>query len=184
MNRPLSAREQRLVALLILTGLIALVYFAVIHPIAAGFAARDARREQLLGTYAHNVRTIASIPRLRRRAEQQRASITAFVLPARNVEAGREALKDRLQRVIEAAGGEFREGADGEGPAGWVQVRATARMTLPQLGATLARLGDERPYLIVDTLTIGADTALVIGQSSAMDIQIEASIPLRPAPAR
>jgi hypothetical protein len=186
MNRTLSPRERRMVALLILMALFALVYLAVVAPIASGFAARDARREQLLLRYQHNVRTIASIPRLRRQSEQRRAASRAFVLPAHDLESGREALKERLQRAIEAGGGEFREANDGEGEArpGWAQARATASTSLGQLTATLARLQQDQPFLVVDTLTVGADAALTTGRPSALDVQIEASIPIRPGIAR
>ncbi|WCM28035.1 type II secretion system protein GspM [Sphingomonas sp. QA11] len=171
-------------ALLILTALVALVHLAIVSPIVGGFATRTERREALTLRYAHNLRTIGSIPRLRRRAEQQRDSIGAFVIEARNVEAGREVLKERLQHTIEHAGGEFREGGDGEGQPGWARARASARMTLPQLTATLDQLQNSSPWLVIETLSVAANDALVTGQSSTMDVQIEVSVPLRPATVR
>lgn len=184
MIRATSPRERRLMALLILTGLVALAYLGVVAPIMAGFAARAERRDQLTLRYVHNLRTIGSIPRLRRQAEERRRAIGSFVIEARGVEAGREQLKERLRRAIERAGAEFREAGDGEGRPGWVRARASARMTLRQLTATLDQLQNGPPWLVVETLSVGANDALVNGQLSTMDVQIEVSIPLRPASAR
>ncbi|PKP94564.1 MAG: hypothetical protein CVT77_01605 [Alphaproteobacteria bacterium HGW-Alphaproteobacteria-16] len=184
MMRPSSPRERRLVALLILMALIALVWFAMVSPILGGFSARAAQREELSLRYLHNQRTIAAVPRLRRQAEEQRQRIDVFVLGAANAEAGREALKDRLQRVVERAGGEVRAAIDAEGEPGWARAGISARMTLPQLTTTLDRLQNTPPWLVIETLSVEANDALVTGQSSSMDVQLEASIPLRPAAAR
>ncbi len=90
MIRPTSPRERRLVALLILVSLIAVLWFAIVAPIAAGFSTRAQQREQLNLSYLHNQRTIASVPRLRRQAEDARRNIEAYVIGAANAEAGRE----------------------------------------------------------------------------------------------
>lgn len=184
MMRPTSSRERRLIALLILVGIVALFWFGIASPIIAVFSARTERRDQLALQYVHNLRTIGAIPRLRRKAEEQRAAIRTFVIGARNAEAGREWLKDRLQQAVERSGGEFRDAGDAEGQPGWARARASARMTLPQLTAALARLQNNSPWLILEGLSISASDALVTGQSSSMDVQIEASIPLRPATSR
>lgn len=182
--RPVSARERRLVALLIFAVLVAGFYFLLVAPIANGFAARAAARERLALRYVHNLRTIAAIPRLRRQAEQQRGTLDRFVADADSVEAGREWLKARLQRAVDRTGGEFRQGDDAEGRPGWARARAAARMTLPQLVALLGGLQNEPPWLVVETLGVtGADTPIP-NPSAPMDIEIEASIPLRPAAAR
>lgn len=184
MIRPISARERRLVALLILMALLALAWFLVAKPVLDGFAARSDRRAQLALRYAHNQQVIGAIPRLRRHAEAQRAAIRGFAIEMRSTEAGREWLKQRLQRAVERAGGEFREAGDAEGRPGWARARASARMTQPQLVALLNQLQNDPPWLVVETLTIGSNDALVTGQSSSMDVQVEASIPLRTAAAR
>jgi hypothetical protein len=180
---PTSARERRLVALLILMMAIAILWFAILAPVINGFAERAERREQLSLRYVHNLRTIGSVPRLRRQAEEQRAAISNFVTGARSVEEGREWLKDRLQKAIEQSGGEFREAVDVDARPHWARARASARMTLPQLTAALGRLQNAPPWLIVESLSISASDVLVTGQSSSMDVQVEASIPL-PASAR
>jgi len=182
--RPVSARERRLIALLILTALIAAGYFLIVAPVVAGFQSRAERFDRLALTYTHNLRTIATIPRLRREAELRRAASVSFVAAAGNAEVGREWLKDRLQRAVDSAGGAFREGSDAEAPPGWARARASARMTLPQLAAALAHLQNQPPWLIVETVSITAGNVIVSGQAPSMDMEIEASIPLRPAAAR
>lgn len=184
MMRPVSARERRLLALLILIGIVAAIHFLVVGPILANFQARADRSDRLALTYTHNVRTIATIPRLRRQAEAARAATASFVAAVPNVDAGREWLKERLQGAVEGAGGTFREGGDAEGRPGWARARAAARMTLPQLTAALARLQNQPPWLVVETVSLSAGNTIVPGQSPVMDVEIEASIPIRPAAAR
>ncbi|CAM8663174.1 type II secretion system protein GspM [Sphingobium sp. H39-3-25] len=184
MIRPTSPRERRLVALLILVALIAVLWFAIVAPIAAGFSTRAQQREQLNLSYLHNQRTIASVPRLRRQAEDARRNIEAYVIGAANAEAGREQLKSRAQRIVERSGGEVRGVGDAEAEAGWARASIAARMNLPQLVSTLDQLQNNPPWLIVETVSVDANDALVTGQSSTMDVQIEIAIPIRAAPAR
>lgn len=184
MPRTLSPRERRLLAVMILMAVVALLWFAIVGPVLDGFAERRERRQQLTQLYAHNVRVIGGIPRARRRAERQREQAGAFVLVAANPDQGREALRIRLQQAIEAAGGAFREGADAESPAGTVRVRATARVSQAQLSLVLNRLQNAPPFLIVGSLSIAADGALVATGPSPLDVQIEAVMPFRAGRAR
>lgn len=184
MMKPVSARERRLVALLVLMAMIAFAWFAIVSPIASGFTARAERRQQLHLKYAHDVRTIASIPRLRRQAESQSLASRQFTVDVANPEQGRDWLKDRLQRAVERVDGEFRDVVDVDGREGWARARVTARLTLPQLTGLLTQIQNAPPWLVVESLSIGANDALVTGQSSTMDVQLEASIPLRSTSAR
>ncbi|MEJ2459616.1 MAG: type II secretion system protein GspM [Novosphingobium sp.] len=184
MKRPISPRERRLIALLILVALIALVWIAIVSPILSGFSARAQERDELTLRYLHNQRTIAALPRLRRQAEEERRGSDTYVVAAHDAEAGKEVLKERLRRAVEAAGGEVRGAEDAEGEAGWARASVGARMTLPQLVAALDRLQNKPPWLVVETLSVEANDALVTGQSSSMDIRLEAAIPFRAAAAR
>ena len=184
MMRPVSPRERRLVALLILIALIALAWFIIVSPITAGFSARAEQRAQLHLRYLHNQRTMASIPRLRREAEEARRHIDTYVIGALNTEAGREVLKQRLQRIVERNGGEVRGVGDAEADTGWAKATMAARVSLPQLITILDQLQNTPPWLIVETLSVEANDALVTGQSSTMDVQFEAAIPFRAAAAR
>lgn len=188
MMRQISVRERRLIALFILTVLIAAVWFCIVAPIFDGFTARSDRREALLLRYTHNQRTIASIPRLRLKAEKQAAASRAFVADVRTAEAGREWLRERLQTAVERSGGEFRDAADAEGLPGWVRVHVAARMSLPQMAAALTELQNTPPWIIVESLSVTTSDGPAAGQSPTLppnlDVQIEASTPLRPAAAR
>lgn len=182
--RPTSPRERRLVAIGLLIAAVALVWLAIVAPISRGFAARAVEREELLLEYQHNVRTIAAVPRLRRQAERQRAVLDRFVLAAPDLATATQRLRERTERVVTEVGGEFQAGDDADAPAGWIAVRASARLTQDQLARTLARLQNEPPWLVVTGLDVSADQALADGQSHPMETSFEVAIPLRTARAR
>lgn len=182
--RATTARERRLIAVALLVLAVALVQLLVVAPILGGFAARAARRDQLLLEYRHNVRAIASIPRLRRQAEGQRETVARFALDARSPEQAHQLLRERIERVVTQVGGEFEAGEDADAPAGWVGVRTAARMTLDQFARVLARLQDDPPWLVVTALDVSADQALVNGRLNPMEVSFEAQIPTRPAQPR
>lgn len=184
MMRALSERERRLVALLLLIALLAGAYYALVAPILDGFASRAEKRAHLSLRAQHNQRTIAALPHLGRQAAQQRAAAADYEIEASSPEAGREWLQERLRHAVVTAGGEYQDGADGEGRTGWVHARARARLTLPQLVAVLTSLQAEPPWLIVESLAVTANDALAGGPSLTMDVDIEAAIPVRIAAAR
>lgn len=184
MMRPLSPRESRLVAVLILVAVVALAQFAVIAPIMHGFADRAEQRRELRARYAANDRMIAAIPRLRRQAETRNALLRHYTLAAPDPGAAAEMLRDRLQSAVTAIGGDPRGGEDIPAPPGTVAARVNARLASPQLTALLVTLQNARPAITVTAMAISADDALVSGQSTTLDVQLEASIPFRPALAR
>lgn len=181
MMRPTTPREKRLVAVGLLVLAIALVWLLIVAPIVAGFSERAERRERLLLEYQHNTRSIAAIPRLRRQAERQSEALGRFTLAAPNPTVATQLLRERIERVVTEAGGEFLAGEDADAPAGWVSVRANSRLTLDQLSRALARLQDEPPWLVIDALDISADQALVNGRLNPMEVSFEAQVPTRPA---
>jgi hypothetical protein len=178
MMRPVSARERRLVALLILVALVAAAYYLLIVPVAAGFAARAAERERLTLRYVHDLRTIAAIPRLRREAEAMHAALGDYVSDARTVEAGREALRDRLQAVLARSGGTLGDSEDAEGAPGWARIRATARLTLPQLVALLDQVQHQRPWLVIEGLSVTAAEGAP-GNAMPLEVDLDVSVPIR-----
>jgi hypothetical protein len=173
----LTARERKLVAIGILVALIALVWVMLISPIASGFAQRAAERERLSARFASNERLIASIPRLRNAIENRAADFKNFRTEGESFAAVIEALKERLGSQIAANGGELRAMQEVSDRPGWVRAWVEARMTLPQMIATLEKVQNQPPYLAVNSLTISADRALQSGKLDLMDIRIEASSP-------
>lgn len=177
----LSARERRLVALLILIGLIALVFLAVIEPFRESFRERDRERARLVQELDHGQRLIAAIPALRRRAEMQKAELRQFVLSAPDRERASVLLENRTQSAVEALGGELRAINDRPTPAGTVGVRLSAKLTLDQLTRLLAQMQNEKPYLTVNALSVAADEALINGKLNPLDVNVEFSVPFAPA---
>jgi general secretion pathway protein M len=182
--RTLVARERKLVALLILVALVAGFQLIVVGPIMSGFSDRAASKEALLLQYQVNQRQIGAIPRLRRQAEQQQRDAREFVLAAASPELASAALQDRLQKSVEAVGGELRGTEDVIGEDGLARARATAQLSLEQITGLLARLQNERPYATVEALTIAADQAVISGRLEPMDVSLEISIPIARTSAR
>ncbi|NLS28365.1 hypothetical protein S2M10_33750 [Sphingomonas sp. S2M10] len=183
MMRPLSARERRMVALLILFALIAALHLAVVQPVLDGFAQRAAERERLQLRYVHNLRAIAAIPRLRRQAERDRAALTGYVADASTAEAGRDLLRDRLQRAVAQVGGALGESEDAEGRPGWARVRAVVRCSYPQLVALLGLLQRQPPWLVIESLSITGQEGAA-GATPLLDVDLDVSVPLRAAALR
>lgn len=178
MIRASSPRERRLIALFILVACVALVWLTIIAPIISGFSERAAERTALLQRYQVNQRTIASIPRLRRQAEQQRETLRSFAVIAPTSAAAGAQIEERLQRVIETAGGELRNLEDVSTTARQVRVLASARLSLGQVGAVLTRLQNETPFLNIETLNISADQAAISGRMETMEVSFEISVPI------
>ena len=171
----LSPRERRLVALLLLVASVAVLWLAVVSPIIDGFAARAADRQRLAALYANNSRLIASIGRLRTLVARQRADQAIFRIIAQNALAADEILKERLTDTVSKVGGRTRSVQ--EASAGPSEARAwvEARMSLPQLSATLAELENETPLLALKSLSVAANQTASDSQADLLDVRIEAS---------
>ncbi len=182
--KPQSPRERKLVAIALLLGLIALVWLGVIQPLVDGFSARAEQRAELADRYAQNERLIGRIAQLRKVAEEQRRQRTAYALPAPDAGQAAELLKERLAAALDKAGGELRETAAIEARAGWARASASGVVSNGQLLDWLAGLTAQQPYLVLESVTIGADRALNSNRADLMDVKLEASIPFAPAHAR
>jgi general secretion pathway protein M len=181
----LSPRQSQAAALFILLALLTFVTLVIVQPLVSGFYERAAQRRQLALQYSANDRNIAAIPRLRRMAEAHERLLGDFVLTAPDAASAGEALRQRMQTAIITLGGDFRGGEDIPPPAaGQAAARITARISSNQLNLLLASIQNSKPFLTITALVIGADEALVTGQASTLDVQIEASIPYRPAAKR
>lgn len=184
MTRPWSRREARLVALLILVAVVAVVYLAIVAPIVGGVVDRAEQRQALLERYAANGRIIAAIPRQRRLAEGRNRIAADYMLTAPDGATAGELLRARLQSQVLAAGGDFLSGEDMAAPARTAAVRVSMRTDWPQLLKALASIENSLPYVTISSLAIGADDALVTGRATKLDVQLEATIPFKPAAAR
>jgi hypothetical protein len=179
-----SRRQAQAAALLILVGLLALITMVIVGPLVSGFYERAAQRKQLAVQYNINNRNIAAIPRLHRLAKEHERLLGDFVTTAPDSASAGEALRQRLQTAIITMGGDFRGGEDIPAPARQAAIRVTARIPSNQLNLLLANIQNTKPFLTITALVVGADEALITGQASALDVQIEASIPYRVAAKR
>lgn len=182
--RPLSRRERRLIALGLLAAALALAWLAIVRPIASGFAERQARREQSMAEHARNQRLIASIPELRRIAEQRRGIAHVHAIAAPDAEQGGEILRERLEASVDASGAQLRGSESVEAPPGWVRARVSAAMPEPRLVQWLARLSSTPPYLALESLSIGTAPDGARSPSQQLDVTLEASLPLAQTNAR
>lgn len=182
--KPLSARERKLVAVLLLLGVIALAWLVAVQPLLGGFAARAERTQELADQYAQNERLIARIPQLRRAAEDQRKQRAAFALAAPDAGQAAEMLKERLETTLTAGGGELRGTEAVETRPGWARASVNAVVSNGQLIDWLGALSARQPYLVLESLTIGADRAINSNHADLMDVKLEASIPLSSPHAR
>lgn len=182
--KPMTARERRLVAILLLVAMCAFLWLGVVAPVMHGFAARADERARLAQSYANNVRLIDRIGALRATAEQQRMRARDYAIRAGQPDAAGEMLRKRLSDAITRSGGQLRLVQGTVAPAGWVRAVAQAQMSHTQLIALLDTLGTTPPYIVFETLDIAADRAVVSGTLDLMDVKIEISAPYAVGPAR
>ena len=179
--RQLSARERKLIAVLILVAAIALVLSLVISPIVSGFAERAARRDALIQTFHANEQRIAGIGALQAEAERQIGQIQALFLAAPDAETAGEALRSRIETAAQDLGADVRSSEAVPSEAAWARAAIDARMNHSQLANLLAKLNALRPALAVETITVIADDALTNTKSDMLDVRLEVSAPFVPA---
>lgn len=180
----LSLRERRLIAILVLLAMIAALWLGLISPLIGGFASRADETRQLQQLFARNERQVAAIPALRRNAELQKLVDTDFRTPGDTVASATENLKERLGNTVTAQGGELRAVQDVSDRPGWARVWVEGRMSLAQLVSTLTRVQNQKPYLVINSVTVSADRALQSGKLDIMDVRIEVSSPITPTKSR
>ena len=173
--RALSPRERRLLAIGLLVASLALAQLVLISPILSGFKDRAGERAELLAAYSRNMRAIDAIPSLSRQAAAQQRDSGRFAFRADDATAANERLREWLGSRVTAAGGELRAVQQVSANSGWVRAWVDCRVTLPQLTALLQRLQNDRPYLIIESLTVAADRSFQTGALDLMDIRVEAS---------
>jgi hypothetical protein len=178
----LSSRERRLIALLLLVLAIAAAWFTIAEPIVDGFAARAAEREQLAEEQVRGQRLIGTLRFWRSQAARQHATSAAFAMRAQNADAASELAKQRLLSVVLAQGGVVKTIHEQPGAPGEVRLRAELQLTLTQLTSSLRLIEDQKPYVIIEKLSIASDQAAVSGRLSPMDVSIDLGFPFTIAP--
>jgi hypothetical protein len=173
--RHFSAREQRLAALFLLLAAMGLVWLLVIHPIAAGFGDRAARRDLLVATYQRDERIIGQLPSLARAAAEQRRVAARFRLTATDEAGATAILVQRLTGAVNAAGGTLAGVESIAGQPGTVRARVNARLGPAQLNAFLGNVENGLPVLVVDGLVIDATTSTDEPGSGLLDVHLEVS---------
>ncbi|WP_421848938.1 type II secretion system protein GspM [Novosphingobium sp.] len=183
-GRTLSPREARLVALLILVAVIGALWLLVAAPFVRGFAERSAQRADLAARVAANDRLIAAVPRLRTAAEARGRALGAVIQIAPDTATAAAILRDRLQAALVQTGGSFRGAEDLPGTRARVACRLRARLSPDQLNRFLVLVQNARPAVVITSLVVSGEESLVTGRASALDVQLEASLPVRLAASR
>jgi general secretion pathway protein M len=184
--KPLEPRERKLVAVGLLVGAVAVTWLGVIAPLVGGAQARSERRQELLARYQANQRLMAALPSLRAEALVQRRSAALYQITAPTETLATEALRQRLSQALTDAGGTVTavQPIQSDVPRGWISVRADARINLTQLLASLRRLENEPPYVVVDYASLGAERALLTGHAAPLDVRLQVSALVHAAPPR
>ncbi|HEV2365170.1 MAG TPA: type II secretion system protein GspM [Caulobacteraceae bacterium] len=177
--KPLTARERRLVAIGLAVAAVAVLWLALVQPIASGLSHRAAERRELTAQWRRQTRLIAEQASWLRAARRESLAATDFVLPAPTEEAAVETLKSRLQRLAGDQGFQITGLTDlpAAAPPGFVRLRADMQLTLAQLTLALRQLETEDPYVVVEYLSVSADRALASGKLSPLDVRLEISAP-------
>ncbi len=179
--RPLSPRERKLVAVLILVLAVALVLTLVIGPLVSGFSARAARRDALVQTFHANEQRISALNALQAEAERQIGEMRVLFMAAPDAEDAGETLRERIETAALEAGADVRASEALPAEQGWARAALDVRLNHQQLASLLARLNTMKPALAVDGLTVIAEDALTNPKSDLLDVRLEATAPFVPA---
>ena len=178
----LSVRERRLIALLLLILAVAAAWFVIAKPIVDGFTARAVEREQLVDQRARGQRLIGTLGAWRAQAARQHATSADFAMRAPTPETATELAKQRLLSVVLAQGGVVKTIHEQPGELGEVRLRAELQLTLTQLTSSLRLIENQKPYVIIEKLSISSDQAVVSGRLSPMDVSIDLGFPYAAPP--
>lgn len=178
----LSVRERRLTALAILVLLIALGWFVLVWPVVDGFAARADDRERRLDDLSRGQRMIGSHRFWRAEAARQRATSRAFEMRAPSAEMAADMARQRLVNAVLAQGGTVRIVREQPGAGGAVRLHAELQLTLTQLTSSLTVVENQKPYAIIEKLSISGNQAAVAGRLSPLDVSIDLGFPYVLAP--
>jgi hypothetical protein len=171
----LTARERRLLAIGALVLVVAIAWLAVVRPLIAGFADRAQERDRLERQILTARRLLAQQPIWRMRARRLMADAAAFGSADADAAAARV-----TDQVLAAAAGQgatvsaVRPQAPGQGV---VRISVEMRADTPQLVGVVKALEHARPYLVIQTLSVGADPDAGAGRAGALNVMLDIGAP-------
>jgi|GEM_PF-2671917 general secretion pathway protein M len=173
----LAERGRRLAAIAILLGLIAAIMGLFVYPLLMGFSDRASHLSELVATYQSNRARIASLPELSREAERQSKLLSSLLIAAPDQEQAGEMLREQIENAVEVIKGEVRASEVLAGESGWARATVACRISHSQLAALLTELQRQRPFIVVEAVSVTAEGALNNYQLDELDVRIETSAP-------
>ncbi len=174
---PASPFIRRVVAFGLLVLVLAILGLGVIWPIAQGFSDRAAERAQLAEDLAYGRELVASRSAWRVLLMRQRADGGDFAVAAPSASAAAQLSMDRIGSAIQRPGGLLSSLREQPAAPGEARLRVEARLTLTQLVASLRLLEGQKPFVIIEGLSVATDPAASAGQPSPMEVQIDLGVP-------
>lgn len=171
----LSPREQRLIALGILMGLLALAWLAVASPIISGFSVRRDARATASDTLSHNARLISSFSALRAQGFAVRRAQAAWAIQSASPAIAAELARERVSRAVADSGGSLQALRDEPGLPGVIRLQGDTQIGLEGLQALLHRLEDQAPYAAVNKLSVAASDTPAAQRSSSLQVRFDVS---------
>jgi hypothetical protein len=172
-----SSLIRRVIALGLLALVLAVAWFGVAAPIAQGFADRAARREQLAEDLSYGRQLVAARPLWRALRARQRGDVAAYAVVAPNASEAAQLSMDRIAGAIQQPGGLLTSLREQPAAPGEARLRVEARLTLTQLVASLRLLEGQKPFVIIEGMSIATDPEASAGQSSPMEVRIDLAVP-------
>jgi hypothetical protein len=168
---------RRLVALGLLVLVLAAAWLAVVAPIAQGFADRAARREQLAEDLFYGRKLVAARPLWRAVRARQHAEADSFAVAAPTASDAAQQSMDRITGAIQRPGGVLTSLREQPATPGEARLRVEARLTLTQLIASLRLLEGQKPFVIIEGMSVATDPEASAGQPSPMEVRIDLAVP-------
>lgn len=173
----LTRRESKLVAVGILVALLAAIWLGAVQPIIHGFQSRSQERTRLIAEQERDERLIAASPLWQARRAALMSDALAYALPVRDTASAGQAATELVSNTIARTGGEVRDLHEQAGSDGLARVHADLRLNLTQLSMCIKLLEDQKPFAIVESLSIAADPAASAGRPATLDVGIDLAVP-------
>ena len=113
----------------------------------------------------------------RAQAERQRLESPRFAVTASNAGAAAAQAMDRISAAVQTPGGVLGSLREQPSAPGEARLRLEARLTLTQLVASLKLLEGQKPFVVIEGLSIAADPTAAAGQLSPLDVRIDLAVP-------